>query len=391
LLTNCEDEVIQPPPKPPGYQEDIPWPSLANSPWPMNHHDPQNTGRSHYIGPAEGSTEWNLDANYMQSGIALGPDNKIYFDKGNKLTSVNYSGVVDWQFDVPGFILTTPIVSSVGTIYFCAANKLYKLSSDGSLIWTFTTEGNIETMMTIGPDGVIYLVDRAAKLYAIKLSGELLWDYHYEDFNVSYSGLAFSPDGHTLYITGKSFAIIAFDIINKTIKWGYGNGPQYNSPMVDAQGNVYYLTSEKDNNPGVGSLNCVNTIGSLKWKVDISFPSNTGLFYSNSPTIDKNGNIYFAYDTLYSLDYSGTQRWKQYLNGYADCPLVCDANSNIYLGVMGYNNNGEQVAVLKYRDDGTKDWELVQDQNQVGGSPALTDKNRLVFPTWRSNKIFMIK
>ena len=53
LLTACEDEVIQSPPKPPGYQEDIPWPSLADSPWPMNHHDPQSSGRSKFIGPSQ--------------------------------------------------------------------------------------------------------------------------------------------------------------------------------------------------------------------------------------------------------------------------------------------------------------------------------------------------
>ena len=42
-------------PLPPGYQQDIPWPSLADSPWPINHGDPQSTGRSKYPGPAKKS------------------------------------------------------------------------------------------------------------------------------------------------------------------------------------------------------------------------------------------------------------------------------------------------------------------------------------------------
>jgi len=55
--------------KPPaGYQEDIPWPSLADSPWPMNHGDPQSTGRSKFPGPLSGTVIKEVEAWDLQAG-----------------------------------------------------------------------------------------------------------------------------------------------------------------------------------------------------------------------------------------------------------------------------------------------------------------------------------
>ncbi len=34
-----------------GYQKDIDWPTLADSPWPIFQPDPQGTGRSRFSGP----------------------------------------------------------------------------------------------------------------------------------------------------------------------------------------------------------------------------------------------------------------------------------------------------------------------------------------------------
>ena len=76
LLSLSSCETTEPPDqnltRPPGYQEDIPWPSLADSPWPMNHHDPQSTGRSPYDGPALGQIEWQIDTLYVTAGVTTG-------------------------------------------------------------------------------------------------------------------------------------------------------------------------------------------------------------------------------------------------------------------------------------------------------------------------------
>ncbi len=74
FCTNCErsTEPIENDKPPPGFQEDIPWPSLADSPWQMYHGDPQSTGRSKYPGPISGTIDWFVDSLYTYSGISIG-------------------------------------------------------------------------------------------------------------------------------------------------------------------------------------------------------------------------------------------------------------------------------------------------------------------------------
>jgi len=83
---------------PPGYQQDIPWPSLADSPWPMNHGDPQSTGRSKYPGPINGILERVFETPELESGIVLGPDSTIYCSTSNP--NLNYSGL--YAFNING-------------------------------------------------------------------------------------------------------------------------------------------------------------------------------------------------------------------------------------------------------------------------------------------------
>ena len=52
VLISCKETPREPEKKEDiSSQVDIPWPSLADTPWPMFHHDPQSTGRSKYAGP----------------------------------------------------------------------------------------------------------------------------------------------------------------------------------------------------------------------------------------------------------------------------------------------------------------------------------------------------
>ena len=57
---------------PPGFQENIPWPSLADSPWPMADHDPQSTGRSNLKGPITNTIDWEYsDRLDLYSGFSV--------------------------------------------------------------------------------------------------------------------------------------------------------------------------------------------------------------------------------------------------------------------------------------------------------------------------------
>lgn len=101
LLMSCKENPTTPsePPKPPGYQEDIPWPSLADSPWPMNHHDPQSTGRSRYVGPMNDSVYWILNLDYNQTSAVIGTKDLFIAPTGNPRGFLNITrdGKINWQ------------------------------------------------------------------------------------------------------------------------------------------------------------------------------------------------------------------------------------------------------------------------------------------------------
>jgi len=79
ITTSCDlTDPKKDKPKPEGYQEDIPWPSLADSPWPMFHGNPLGSNRSKYEGPISGIIEWTQDSVFMLSGTVIGKNNMIY-------------------------------------------------------------------------------------------------------------------------------------------------------------------------------------------------------------------------------------------------------------------------------------------------------------------------
>ena len=86
-------------------QVDIPWPTLANSPWPMIKHDPQFTGRSPYKGPQSATVIWFLDLAYgIYSGPVIGEDRNLFFGS-----------------------------------YFYSADNFYCYSNDGDFIWDYSS------------------------------------------------------------------------------------------------------------------------------------------------------------------------------------------------------------------------------------------------------------
>ena len=78
-------------------QTDIPWPTLANSDWPMIKHDPQFTGRSPYKGPQSPTIVWTRDMNDgIFSGPVIGVDNNLYF--GSYFQDPLHQGLSDYFY-----------------------------------------------------------------------------------------------------------------------------------------------------------------------------------------------------------------------------------------------------------------------------------------------------
>jgi outer membrane protein assembly factor BamB len=395
FYAGCKDESTGPSGNQSGYQTEINWPSLANSPWPALHKDMQRTGRSPYTGPSQGIISTRVSANNMQAGAVFGTDAIFYYPVNQKLIAADLSGSILWE-TVMSVIehFTSPLVSNNGTIYTASGQNIHAFNPDGTPKWTYHTNGVVLNRgLGIDKNGTIYAVTNEADidhgvLYAVSEEGALLWKIENENFGYGiHVNIAFSPDGRTLYLPGASSSIVAFDLDTKTVKWSFGTTFMDNGPMVDAQGNVYILTGEGGSL--TGTFYSLDQNGNIRWTFEHS--SITGYYNMLDPTIDKDGNIYLATDTLYALDYSGNLRWKLGLNNRINfTPLVCDKMGTVYMNTVGptlYDN-----LILAVSKDGVINWSIpVTDVRSTAESPAISSDGTLVFPTFRSDHLLVIK
>ncbi|MBK6915049.1 MAG: PQQ-binding-like beta-propeller repeat protein [Ignavibacteriales bacterium] len=294
ILTSCEQNPTAPnePPKPPGYQEDIYWPSLADSPWPMEHHDPQNTGRSQYGGPRIGEIEWSLDSIFIRNSIAVGADSSIYVSTGEGLYAIKPNGQTKWFFEFPeegGISYSTPLVAADGTIY-CSSNGItknfYAVNANGTLKWQVKDIDLKMNAINIGLDGTLYFIQSGGTLTALSRYGKILWTYTDSRFyGGDNSGLSISPDGKTLYLFTYIVEgwLAAFDIESRTIKWNFGDAIS-GHPAVDNDGNIYLIANVDSIYQGIAAVYSLDQQGRIRW----SQPLYSGhAYFFSTPIIDK--------------------------------------------------------------------------------------------------------
>jgi hypothetical protein len=389
ILLGCKDKSTTPKDELPlGYQKDINWPSLADSPWPMNHHDPQSTGRCKFSGPENENVEWEIEANNLQTGVSIGYENTIYF---GTLKAINERGDMKWFYNMSALSAMTPLVTSDSAIIMGSSDTLYSIGYNGIIKWKYKTDGILfAPLLNIGADKTIYIIDSQKQLYALDENGNLKWNLTDNRFNTAGFGTAFSPDGNFLYCPGEGVSVLAIDVHNKIVVWTFGVKSMRNSPVVDSDGNIYLLPWYAEPNKSEVQFYSIKPNGSIRWSFDFYHSTNAS-YNSNTPTIDLYGNIYFSDDSLYSINYYGVLNWKIPLKGFNDCPLVCDLNGNIYVGSMGIDPFITNIAITCYTMDGQLKWQILLNQDQVGGSPALGKNADLYFPSWRSNKLYKIK
>ena len=95
----CNENIVEPPPgNPPGYQEDIPWPSLADSPWPMYRSNPQFTGRCNVTNTFSGNIFFENDTVKVASGITVAVDSSFYVAALNDLFAFDKNGNLLWNY-----------------------------------------------------------------------------------------------------------------------------------------------------------------------------------------------------------------------------------------------------------------------------------------------------
>jgi outer membrane protein assembly factor BamB len=401
LVASCTKDDITPPDDTPKKQVDIPWPSLAKSPWPMNHGNPQGTGRSSSFGPATGTIQVLFDSVSMETGVSIGPDSTIYFGtilRDISLYAIKPNGTLKWKRSVHSGsnyansgAQTTPLIDAQHTIYVGAGDGyLYAYTSSGVLKWSYNSGAGIfHQGMALGLDTTIYFVNYTQTLYAMNPQGTLKWSL--TDSRIGSSGhlaLTFSPDGKRLYMGGTHATVLAIDVTTHSIAWTFGNDLNGEMmPVVDCDGNIYVVGTQNNLNNGMPSLYSLNSDGSVRWAFVHNNPFS--LVYGADPCIDQDGNIYFALDTLYAVGANGTLKWKKKLNNYSDCPLVCDASGRIYVASSGsdlrlsefliFNQSGEVLAKTTFP------------RHEYGdSSPAIGYNSQMILASWRGTSIFSI-
>jgi outer membrane protein assembly factor BamB len=375
-------------------QRDLPWPSLAKSPWPMYLHDPQHTGRSPYRGPQEGRVKWMFDTGHdVFSSPALGDDGTIYIGSNSLfLFAITSAGSEMWRFKAEGITLQSdPLIATDGTIYFSVTGfqsntgSLYALNRHGDLKWKFENGIQVPGEYVISADGkVLYLMMYkfyptqnqrwVGSLYGLNTSdGTLLWEFT----PTSGDGLRWHPaigfDG-TIYCAGNGglFALKP----DGAIKWEFNTGGASRgsaSPSVDNAGNIYQSS--------VDYLHSITPEGNTRWRARIASWETE---YS-SPAIAYDGTIYVIglcevnrnLDCLLALDYAGQLKWNlplsQFGLGITQNSPVVDVDGTVYLGLPGARTASDSVNFVAVNADGTLKYKMSL-RSPDGSTPDIDSK-----------------
>ena len=342
-------------------QVDIPWPLMADSPWPMPYGNAQCTGRTNVVGPTQGEIAWIYSDETMgraYTSPVIGEDGTVYISDDRRLYAIKPDGSLKWKFDKAPTSQSCVLVGSGDVIYYITGTiyrtptfltYIYALDSTGSVQWEFQSEDMFANYGAgLGLDGTLYFTDVGGFLVAVDNNGALRWKTQGEggfksDWAIS---ISFSPDGSTLYAVGTDSTINAVNTQTGDLIWQLPTGYGYRAkiaPLVDNAGNIYFFGREIDNN----YVYSVNKKGELRWRyTDAEI---YGIDFDCGMHMDYDGNLYFSNSkNVYSLTYEGKFNWKASLpTSGSVSPIIGDADNNIYIAcweefIISYDQDGIQ-------------------------------------------------
>ncbi len=383
LIISCNtNEPVPLPEKPAGYQDDVPWPSLADSPWPMNYQNPQSTGRADFVCNSKGRSIKQIGISWDKLTNAVIPtDSTILVYNFGQLFLYNTKDFsLIWQLPI-GESTATPVISALGNIFTASLAKgLISVSPTGNINWESSQFSFPYPLhLTIDPEGNILFITGNAKLFSINKDGNVVMEITHP--NIKSNGrICFSPNGKRIYVTGDNPDLTAIDLNSKQVIWSFGQRSNV-YPLIDSYGNIFVSTY--DSLYKKAAMYKLNQDGIVQWKFDHYEYFEQFSQYNFSPvSMDKLGNVYFGQDTLYSLDHSGNLNWKVDLNGRFISSMICDAARQLFL-ITEYGND---LSVHSISKEGYFIWEV----NGLTGFTttekfAVMDSKRIYIPTYGNN------
>ena len=360
---------------------------LADTPWPMFHHDLNHTGLSTHHGPDTSTVKWIFPTGDRISGsAAIGEDGTIYIgthDKyswtGSRLYAIYPDGTEKWHWTPPShkifnFIDSTPAVASDGTLYVgCGDRSLYALYPNGTLKWEFYAsppwwwkwckeyKGFVLTSPAISQDGTIYIGNNNHRLYAINPDGTQKWSYKTK--GAIRSSPAIGAHG-TIYVGSHDKKLYAINP-DGNLEWKYStHGWVVSSPAIGPDGTVYVGSHDK-------KLHAINPDGSRQWK----YP--TCGWIVSSPAIGADGTIYVGSNDrkLYAVNPDGTLQWKYSTDCYILSSPAIDADGTIYVGSF-------DKKLHAVNPDGSSLWNYSTGNRIFYSSPVIASDGTIYIGNW---------
>lgn len=381
------------------------WPSLANSPWPMHHGNPQSTGYYDGIAAPNGEILWEFDS-YGGYGCSpvIGADNTIYvvtswdtLGPGYKnfvLKAINPDGTLHWMF--PLLVDTTlsifspfsvsPVLDNKNNIYVAGSEGyIMKISSSGELIWDYYVGNFIyHNGLTLDLDGNIIFMANNSHIYSISSNGSLNWEV--SSLIEGYTGrfsiqVVFSPDSESMYIAGNPDNLFCLDN-SGNIQWVYETNKLTTTPVVTDEGNIIIIPLQSTNDTVHVAVQMLDNKGNLIWAFHEQ-SSNWHIF--SEPTYDIKGNIIFNQQfTSYSLDNNGSLNWTYVYNDHNNTDIVSDINGSTFYatGHTQTSANPNDNKFYSISENGYLNWETPIPENyRAYFSPAIDANGIMYFVT----------
>jgi len=346
-------------------QIDIPWPSLANSPWPMAMVNQQGLSRAPWPLLTTGELIWSVPPVHeatgygaIEWGLSVGPQGQIYTNEGWKAHRAHsHDGDLLWQLGAPYEPSTGSSIGADGTLYCGSYHGLLAVNPDGSIKWVFKEDTYFNGVRPlIGVDGTIYA--RAVKeyltLYAISSEGQEIWSTAVD--RPAYCVTA-SPDGSVLYAQGDGGHLLALNAATGAELWRFPLGLRgFGHAAVDNSGNLYVCRAVQDT---LRELVSLSPTGQERWcyRVPHSYQNwDQGLL---GPTIAYNGYIYAVMleGGVIALDYEGKLRWclhtptqwfwPPFTDSAGDILLLCQIRDHIFK----VSESGHLIRAYQLRHD----------------------------------------